>query len=154
MRRLALALTLILAGITSAFAYDTPKALLEALYFPYFQGYDYDWSDWHQTDFRSKALNALFEKDAAETPDDEIGRIDFDPYINAQDYEITDFKIGEAKITGDTATVEVKFKNFGDAQDIVFSLVNEDGGWKIDDVESKSDPTYRLTELLVAPLPQ
>jgi hypothetical protein len=154
MRRLALALTLVLASAASAFAYDTPKALLEALYFPYFQGYDYDWSDWHQTDFRSKALNALFEKDAAETPDDEIGRIDFDPYINAQDYEITDFAIGDARINGDAASVEVKFKNFDDPQDIMFSLVNEDGGWKIDDVESKVDPTYKLTELLTAPWPQ
>ncbi len=38
MRKLLLAFALILVGAVPAFAYDTPKALLEALYTPYSQG--------------------------------------------------------------------------------------------------------------------
>lgn len=153
MRRLTVAIAFILTGITSAFAYDSPKELLEALYAPYFQGENADWDKWHEEDFRSKALNALFAKDAAETPEGDVGRIDFDPYVDGQDFELTDFKIGEAVVIGDLATVEVTFKNFDEKEDIFFSLVKEDGGWKIDDVEARGNEyPYKLTALLTAPL--
>jgi hypothetical protein len=152
MRRVILAASFLLASIGAAAAYDTPKALLEALYFPYFQGADYDWSGFDEPALRSRALNALFDKDAAETPEGDVGRIDFDPYIDAQDYDLTDFAIGEAKVTGDTATVEVTFTNFEQPEDIVFTLVKEPDGWKVDDVESRGAYPYRLTDLLTAPL--
>ena len=154
MRKLFAAL-LILAGSTApGWAYDTPTALLEAIYEPYVTA-DFDWGKWHAEEFRSEGLNALFAKDDEETPDDMIGRIDFDPYINAQDYNLRDLDIGEASIDGDKATAEVTFVNFDLEQHMTFTMVKEADGWKVDDVESH-DPNYpySLRDLLTAPLPE
>lgn len=154
MRRLALALLTFTATIVPAFAYDTPEALLKALYTPYSQGDSFDWSKWDETKFRSKELNDLFAKDLKEA-DGEVGRIDFDPYVDGQDYQVSDLKFGDAKITGNTATIEVTFKNFEMDEDMVFTLVKEADGWKVDDVSSKggADP-YDLKDIMTAPLVQ
>ena len=154
MLRTALALAFfVMAGISSAFAYDTPKDLLEALYYPYTQGQDFDWSKFDEVKLRSKSLNDLFAKDQAETPEGDVGRLDFDPYIDGQDYDIKKLVIHDAVITGDTAKVEVTFSNFDTAEDMFFSLVKEPDGWKIDDVESKNkDYPYSLRAILTAPL--
>lgn len=66
MRRLALALLAFAATIVPAFAYDTPEALLKALYAPYAEGDSFDWSKWDEAKFRSEELNELFDKDAKE----------------------------------------------------------------------------------------
>ena len=152
MRRIILLLLALAAGTVPALAYDTPKALLEALYSPYAKGDSFDWNNWDETQFRSAELNELFAKDLKEA-DGEVGRIDFDPYIDGQDYQITDLKIGEPAIDGDTAKVEVTFKNFDTADDLMFTLVKEAGGWKVDDVVSsdKNFP-YSLKAIMTAPL--
>ncbi len=85
MRRTALVLMLLALGAAPAFAYDTPKALLTALYAPYLKGDSFDWSKWDETPFRSKALNALFARDTKEAKG-EVGRLDFDPYVDGQDF--------------------------------------------------------------------
>jgi len=154
MRRLLLTLVALSATALPAFAYDTPKALLEAVYTPYEKGDSFNWDNWDETQFRSKELNELFAKDLKEA-NGEIGRIDFDPYVDGQDYQISELKFGDATITGDTAQVEVTFKNFEMEEDMVFSLVKEADGWKIDDVNSKggADP-YDLKDIMTAPLLQ
>jgi len=152
MRRLALAVLAFAALVVPAFAYDSPKALLEALYSPYSQGDSFDWSKWDEAQFRSKELNVLFDKDAKEA-DGDIGRLDFDPYIDGQDYKISDLKFADAQIEGDTAKVEVTFKNFDLAEDMTFTLVKEADGWKIDDVVSANkDFPYSLKAIMEAPL--
>jgi Protein of unknown function (DUF3828) len=152
MRRLALTL-LLLAIATPAFAFDTPKALLQALYAPYSKGDSFDWSKWDEAKFRSKALNTLFAADEKEANGD-IGRLDFDPYIDGQDYQITALKIGDAKIVGTTATAEVTFKNFDNPEDMTFTLLKEADGWKIDDVASSgTEYPYSLKAIMEAPMP-
>ena len=152
MRRLLVPLLALVAMITPAFAYDTPKALLEALYSPYSQGDSFDWDKWDESVFRSAHLNELFEKDAAETPEGMVGRLDFDPYIDGQDYQITELKIGEAAIEGDTAKVEVTFKNFDTPDALTFTLVKEADGWKVDDVvNSNKDFPYSLKAIMEGP---
>lgn len=152
MRRLLLALFAVAVTAFSAFAFDTPDALLKALYTPYSKGDDFDWSKWDEAQFRSKHLNDLFAKDLKEA-DGENGRLDFDPYIDGQDYVITDLKFGDAQITGDTATVEVTFKNMDSPEDLTFTLVKEADGWKVDDVVSHNkDYPYSLKAIMEGPL--
>ena len=154
MRRALLSLALLLAATGGAFAYDTPKALLDDLYAPYSKGDSFDWSAWDEAKFRSAPLNALFDKDAKEANGD-MGRLDFDPYIDGQDYQISDLKIGDPAIVGDTAKVEVTFKNFDTADDLMFTLVKEADGWKIDDVvSSDKDYPYSLKAIMEGPLDQ
>jgi hypothetical protein len=151
MRSIALSLLLFALSAMPVFAYDTPEALLQALYAPYSKA-DFDWNSWDESAFRSAHLNELFAKDAKEA-DGEVGRLDFDPYIDGQDYQITDLKIGEATIKGETATVEVTFKNFDTPDDLTFTLVKEDDGWKIDDVVNPNkDFPYSLKAIMEAPL--
>ena len=70
MRRLLLALFAIAVTAFPAFAFDTPDALLKALYTPYSQGTDFDWSKWDEAQFRSKHLNDLFAKDLKEAAEE------------------------------------------------------------------------------------
>ena len=146
MRRLALVPALLLALVAPALAqpYETPEALLEAFYEPYFTD---DFPEF-EAEFRSEALNALYDADAENTPEGEMGALDFDPYIDGQDFDLADLVIGEPQQVGDRATVDVTFTNFGEPRHIVYDLVYENGGWRIDDVAGENaDFTYRLSEI-------
>ncbi|GGD41133.1 DUF3828 domain-containing protein [Aureimonas glaciei] len=138
MRLPALFAGLILAAATVlpslAATFDSPQALLTALYAPYLQE-DGDTSD--QSAFFSDSLNALYAKDAAATPDGEMGVLDFDPVIAGQDYAISKLVIETPDISGDSAKVTVRFDNFDMPQTLFYSLVREQGGWKVDDIENK-----------------
>ncbi|HTN61218.1 MAG TPA: DUF3828 domain-containing protein [Devosia sp.] len=147
MRSLALAVSLfmVLTGIAMAQPYATPDALLQAFYAPYLAA-DANFDD--EAAFRSTGLQALYDADAQATPDGEMGALDFDPFIDGQDWEITDLAIGAVGITGDYASAEVSFKNFGEARVLHYDLVKQDGGWKIDDVASTAPGNeYRLSEI-------
>jgi len=141
---LATGLFLALTSVAAAQTYDTPQALLEAFYEPYFSGsFPED-----ESQFRSAELQALYDTDAELTPEGEMGAISFDPYIDGQDYEITDLEIGAPGMAGEHASVDVTFKNFGEPRALTYELVLEDGGWKIDDVVSTNpDNAYRLSEI-------
>ena len=141
---IATGLFLALAGSSFAQPYAEPSDLLEAFYKPYFDGSFPD----DESEFRSTDLQALYDNDAEITPEGEMGALSFDPYVDGQDYEITEFEIGAAGIAGDYASADVTFNNFGEPRRLMFELVREDGGWKIDDVVSNNpDNPYRLSEI-------
>lgn len=129
--------------------FTDPRALLGALYATYKS--DAISGD-PLTTFGSARLNTLYEKDAEEA-NGEVGRIDFDPFVNGQDYEISKLEIGEAYYAAGKATVRVTFSNFDTSTELGFLLVQEDGGWKIDDVWHGGDEfAYDLLDILQAPL--
>lgn len=133
-----------LTGLAAAQSFETPEALLEAFYEPYFSGQFYE----DETPFRSQTLQALYDNDAEITPDGEMGAISFDPFVDGQDFDLTEFEIGAAEIAGETASVDVRFRNFGEPRSLTYELVLEDGGWKIDDVVSTNpDNEYRLSDI-------
>lgn len=138
-------LILALAASVPALAHDTPQALIEAVYAPYVaQQLPEDEASW-----RSERLNALYQADAERTPEGEMGALGFDPYINGQDWTITDLAIGEPVLSGESGTVSVTFKNFGVEQELVYTVVREAGGWKVDDVEAVAgEVQYRLSDIL------
>ena len=157
--RIAAALLAVLLP-ASAFAlsdpdYTDPRSVVAAAYEPYLEGDDFDWGNYDGLALYSKEMNALFNRDATESEAAvEIGRLDFDPLINAQDYQITNLVIGEAAITGKTATVPVTFDNMGTPMVIEIDLVEEEYGWSIDDVKSvDGEIQYSLREILEAPFP-
>mgnify|MGYP000503873535 CR=1 FL=1 len=136
-----------LTGLAAAQSYATPEAMLQAFYQPYLDD-DFPADD---SGFRSRALQGLYDHDAEITPEGEIGAIEFDPFINGQDYSISNLVIEPAEISGDTATDVVSFDNFDQPMVLTYSLVREDDGWKIDDVASdQGDYPYRLTEIFAA----
>lgn len=144
--RLPLLATGLFLGLTSLAAaqpYETPEELLQAFYQPYFD----DVFPENEEQFRSEHLQALYDADAENTPEGEMGALSFDPYIDGQDYEITEFEIAEPVPEEGGVLVEVTFKNFDELRSLTYELVEEDG-WKINDVISTNpDSEYRLSEI-------
>jgi hypothetical protein len=122
------------AGMASAAwaaDFSTPKELLKAVYADA-DGATYDFP---YQPYLSKHLLGLFQAERAASPD-EPSNLDWDPVIAGQDGAATNLKIGKPRISGDRATVSVHFTN-GDAVSLIYSLVDEDGGWKVDDIEQQ-----------------
>ena len=155
--RLLAVLGFLLAAVAPAAAFDDPKELVEAFYAPYSEP-DFDkFIELKQSEdtFFSEGLKALYAQDAVDSERlGGIARIDFDPWINGQDFQITELFIGDGELTSDTtATVPVDYKNFDKTNNTWVYVVKEADGWKIDDMEN-FDPEYpyHLRASLEAPL--
>src|ERR1044071_7617988 len=88
-----------------------------------------------QQRFFDPRLAALIWKNLTETPEGEVGNIDFDPLYNAQDTKIKNFRVGASTIRENTAAVPVTFVNFDQKVRLTFSLVNTKGGWKVSNID-------------------
>lgn len=154
MKALALvAISLPLGGVAvHAQEFTDPVKLLTAIYDQYSPGREFPDPDFTHSQ-QSTRLNALYDADAKEA-NGEVGRIDFDPFINGQDYEIKKLKIEEPLYAGGKAIVHVTFENFGDAQDLGIALVKEGEAWKVDDIWAGGEYAYDLLDILQAPLPK
>ena len=154
--RLLAVLGFLLASILPAAAFDNPKELVTAFYAPYLLE-DFDAfieAKKNEDSFYSEGLLALYEQDRADMERvGGIARIDFDPWINGQDFALTDLFIGDGELTSDTtATVPVDFKNMGTENNSWVYVVKEADGWKIDDIENfDREYPYRLRAILEAP---
>jgi len=90
----------------------------------------------------------------AQEADGEIGRIDFDPFINGQDYDVSKVEVSEPAYAAGKALVRVNIVNFGQPDELGILLVKEADGWKVDDVWNDGDEfSYDLLDILQAPLP-
>jgi hypothetical protein len=97
----------------------------------------------------SKRLQALVDKDAKETPEGEVGRIDWDVIVDGQDWQLTGLDITPVSKQEARAEVRAKFKNFDEKRDILYTLVLEDGHWRIDDIEERSKPRWTMSKILL-----
>lgn len=151
----ALVASLALSLPAVAVDFTSPRAVIEALYAPDLQPTDaFDYTLLDATPLQSQGLNALFARDRDEAGDG-IGRIDFDPYVNGQDFELSALAVGEPVYVAGRAVVVVSFSNFGQTQEIGYLLIEEADGWKIDDLwAGGAEYPYDLKDILNAPLPQ
>jgi hypothetical protein len=99
--------------------------------------------------FFDQKLADLIWKNISETPEGEVGNLDFDPLYNAQDTKITNFLIGKPVVAGNETTVVVSFRNFGQRTTIKFEMVKGTDGWKIGNVVYGGDSD--LIKILSAP---
>ncbi|MEZ5829064.1 MAG: DUF3828 domain-containing protein [Hyphomicrobiales bacterium] len=120
----------------------TPSAFVTAIY----QGYEADSPDLDNV--YSKRLQALLDKDAAETPEGEVGRIDWDVFIDGQDWRLSDLRITLVSQEADHAQVRATFKNFEHPSNMLFDLVLEDGHWRVDDIAKTVKPRWTLSKIL------
>jgi hypothetical protein len=97
----------------------------------------------------SKRLQALIDKDEKETPEGMVGRIDWDVFVDGQDWQLTELKIALVSQTETHAQVRATFKNFGDPDENLFDLVLEDGQWRVDDVEKVLPPRWTMSKILM-----
>ena len=63
--------------------------------------------------------------------------LDFDPIIDAQDYQLSDVRAAtEAIVEGSHATVRASFTNAGQHEEVLYDLVWQDDRWKVDNVRT------------------
>ena len=122
-------------------AAQTPGALVKDLY------------KTHDRDLRGKndrilngenraAIDKYFDKTLADfmwkdltSHMDEGGVLDFDPFYNAQDFDVKKLVVGQPKIAGNKATLLVTFENFGKKERLTYTLARQNSAWKISDIK-------------------
>ena len=72
------------------------------------------------------------QKDAARR--NEVGALDFDPFVDAQDWEIAAFAIAVNDSGPDKASATVKFNNFDKPSTVLLDLVKIKNEWQISDI--------------------
>jgi hypothetical protein len=128
--RLLLALILAVAvGAASPKAIDgDPVSLMTAIYQTYLDNTEL------LTDIYSKRLQALLDKDERETQEGDVGRIDWDVFVDGQDFDLKELKIVPVSQDETKAQIRATFINLGDQKNMLFDLVREDGHWRIDEI--------------------
>ena len=119
-------------------AVSSPSAVVRELYRAHRNGYGHIFEKKGrklQQKFFDRKLAGLIWKDLVETPEGEMGRIDFDPLYNTQDPQIKNLRVGAAAVRGDAATVLVTFVNYDQKVKINFSLVRTKEGWKVSNID-------------------
>jgi hypothetical protein len=81
----------------------------------------------------TKKLADLIWRDAVSSKG-EVGALGADPLYDAQDTEITNFKVQTDQVDGDQSLVLVTFKNFGEAKSLIFNVERENDAWKISNI--------------------
>ena len=127
-------------GVLSGFA-QTPDSVVKELY----KIHDQDMKgndDRILSGKNRKMIDKFFDRTLADfiwkdltTHKDEVGVLDFDPFYNAQDFEIKNLSISKGKIIGSKATVVVKFQNFGAKVSLTYHLIRQNSAWKISDIK-------------------
>ena len=64
----------------------------------------------------------------------QVGNLDFDPFVDAQDWDIAAFNVVMNDKGPDKASATVQFNNFGKSQTVVLELVKIKSEWKISDI--------------------
>ena len=133
-KMLATALVVMLSGIGGAWAFDDPKALVDAIYAPYTTLGTAPAQDPAQ--YYSERLKGLVALNAAGDGEDAPPVLEFNPFIGATQALLRDLAVGTPAVLKNKAMVSVSFTNFDHASLLALSLVREDEGWKVDDIAS------------------
>jgi Protein of unknown function (DUF3828) len=64
----------------------------------------------------------------------EVGLLDFDPFLDAQDWDVDAFDIAVSDAAAGTAKATVKFVNQGEAMTVVLDLVQVKNDWRVHDI--------------------
>lgn len=133
MRRLALILIFALFS-ASAPGQDAsdPVALITDIYKSYTAENDVP----GYSEVYSKRLQALIDADLKAQEPGDSGSIDWDVFVNGNDWQVSELTITLVSKSAQRAQVRARFFNFKEQQDQLFDLVVEDGRWVIDDVRA------------------
>jgi hypothetical protein len=101
------------------------------------------------TDIYTPRLDALFKLDQKEAGG-EVGRIDFDFWMNGQDGDVTDLTVTQTPVenTASRVVVVAKFKSFKTPEEIHLYFEKTPAGWKLDDARSATGEQWTLSTVL------
>jgi hypothetical protein len=128
-------------------AQTTPQAFLEAIYRPYL-AHDFKGQSYTQVNrFFAPDLARAIEHDVRDAQRRmEVPALDGDPFIDAQDWEISKLSIS-AKVDGTKATALVGFENLGKPVSLTLDLIQTPVGWRIANIEAPSGSLRALYKL-------
>jgi hypothetical protein len=141
--RLLLMLAALAALPATACAQDLAKAraFVTGLYAAYARSPGPDYLGRQAKDVFSPALLTLIRREAAHTPEGEVGALDGDPFCNCQDYKITAVQVAVAASGSRHARADVGFLNVGQKQRVTLDLVAAAGQWRVDDIHEDGMPS-------------
>ncbi len=149
MRAVVFALALFSAIVGQPAWADGPSDLIDGIYKQYLDPQAKFTAIEDNPAILTNELNKLFADYNARSSSDEVGALDFDPVISAQDYALKDLSITSEEVSGDKATIVVEFTNFDYGTELTYSLLKEGGTWRIDDIASNNpDDAWVLSKLL------
>ena len=96
-------------------------------------GFSSDRTSAHRRWLTKRLDDAVVAYFGAPVFDDEAPTIDGDPFTDSQSYP-TRFSVGKANVNGDQAEVPIRFSDAFTDRVIVYTLLREEGDWKLDDV--------------------
>lgn len=147
MRAILIAALLAISPVTAAAQSltDEPEVYVASVYDRLRRNQPYQTPDALYTP-RLQALWADMQKDAG----DEVGRVNFDFWINAQDAELSGFSFAGEPVLGNDARkiVIARFRNMDRDEVIAFYWEKIDGRWRLDDVESRGADPWTLSVIL------
>jgi hypothetical protein len=62
---------------------------------------------------------------------EEVNRLDYDPLTDSQDFEITDLRFSVIESSESKASVQVDFRNFGEAVSLTLELEANGDAWRL-----------------------
>ena len=65
--------------------------------------------------------------------------MDFDIWVNAQDWEIENLEVEQIAADGGKAAILVRFDNFGRRETISYNLLKDETGWVVDEISTGCD---------------
>lgn len=97
------------------------------------------WRPPHRDRLMSKGLAILFARDDLYQEEaGEVGHVGADPFISGQDGEVKNLRVSVTeKPANGRALVTAAFRSFGQAVSVRFRMVEEGGGWRIDDIVNR-----------------
>ncbi|HWT11969.1 MAG TPA: hypothetical protein VN231_04385 [Allosphingosinicella sp.] len=130
---------------------EDPRAFVQSTYDAYRRGGTDTPPEWPVHAY-SDRLKALFDAyDAwARQHDDLVGSLDFDWWVNAQDWELRGVELSQEEEGPDRRTIVARFDNAGRTDINRFRFVREGGRWYLDDVVNghRDEEGWVLSELL------
>lgn len=151
-RKIAAILVLLFLTTSAAWAADpAAKAFLDGIYAAYFG--EESTGIWYTTEEEARAwftpeTAALIGADMKESEEEgSVGRLDFDPFINGQDWLVESADVQVQETGPDTAIGEARFNNYDRANVVRYALVKTADGWRIDDIRW-NDYEFSLREIL------
>ena len=84
--------------------------------------------------FEPTLAAAMAKDQKAAARRNEVGLLDFDPFLEAQDWDVDAFDIAVSDAAAGTAKTTVKFVNQGEAMTVVLDLVQVKNDWRVYDI--------------------
>lgn len=138
-RSVLAALALALAACSGPAPGADPVSTVEPLYEPYLARQNPP-SDLSQAAPWTAELRELISRglELSRQRNEPIAINDFDPIVDAQEWEISDLHVDLSEPVADgRAQVRARFKNFTETVTMLFDMKQEDGGWRIDNIRGR-----------------